>query len=87
MRARELLGIFGGLGPAIIKAGQALSSRPDLLPKDYLDELQKLQVTDMNQAHKAIPAFDTVSFTQLSSAGVRKHVGKSDVLQRGFTAV
>ncbi|CAM9145939.1 unnamed protein product [Ascophyllum nodosum] len=42
-RASELLRIIGGLGPAIIKAGQALSSRPDLLPKEYLDELQKLQ--------------------------------------------
>ena len=31
------------MGPAIIKAGQALSSRPDLLPSEYLDELQKLQ--------------------------------------------
>lgn len=45
MRARQLLGIIGELGPAMIKAGQALSSRPDLLPKEYLDELQKLQVT------------------------------------------
>lgn len=44
MRASQLLEIIGGLGPAIIKAGQALSSRPDLLPKEYLDELQKLQV-------------------------------------------
>ena len=44
-RASELLRIIGGLGPAIIKAGQALSSRPDLLPKEYLDELQKLQVS------------------------------------------
>lgn len=43
-RAGELLGIISDLGPAIIKAGQALSSRPDLLPKEYLDELQKLQV-------------------------------------------
>lgn len=46
MRASQLLEIIGGLGPAIIKAGQALSSRPDLLPKEYLDELQKLQVMD-----------------------------------------
>lgn len=46
MRAAQLLGIIGNLGPAIIKAGQALSSRPDLLPKEYLDELQKLQVSD-----------------------------------------
>lgn len=43
-RAKDLLRIIGGQGPAIIKAGQALSSRPDLLPKEYLTELQKLQV-------------------------------------------
>jgi len=42
-RAKQLLNIIAGLGPAIIKAGQALSSRPDLLPSEYLDELQKLQ--------------------------------------------
>jgi len=43
MRARELMLLISNLGPAIIKAGQALASRPDLLPKEYLDELQKLQ--------------------------------------------
>ncbi|KAL7534614.1 hypothetical protein ACHAXR_005995 [Thalassiosira sp. AJA248-18] len=42
-RAKQLNGIIAGLGPAIIKAGQALASRPDLLPSEYLDELQKLQ--------------------------------------------
>lgn len=42
-RARELNLIIGNLGPAIIKAGQALASRPDLLPGEYLEELQKLQ--------------------------------------------
>jgi len=42
-RARQLLRTISGLGPAIIKAGQALSSRSDLLPSEYLDELQKLQ--------------------------------------------
>ncbi|KAL7512379.1 hypothetical protein ACHAXN_009361 [Cyclotella atomus] len=42
-RAKQLNNIIAGLGPAIIKAGQALSSRPDLLPSEYLDELQKLQ--------------------------------------------
>ncbi|KAM3574399.1 hypothetical protein VYU27_003692 [Nannochloropsis oceanica] len=42
-RAQELLEIISGLGPAVIKAGQALSSRPDLLPSEYLEELQKLQ--------------------------------------------
>eukprot|EP00639_Heterosigma_akashiwo_P007598 CAMPEP_0194563432 /NCGR_PEP_ID=MMETSP0292-20121207/3497_1 /TAXON_ID=39354 /ORGANISM="Heterosigma akashiwo, Strain CCMP2393" /LENGTH=653 /DNA_ID=CAMNT_0039412375 /DNA_START=160 /DNA_END=2117 /DNA_ORIENTATION=- len=43
MRAEQLLKILTGLGPAIIKAGQALASRPDLLPNEYLVELQKLQ--------------------------------------------
>ena len=43
MRARQFMEIIAGLGPAFIKAGQALSSRPDLLPPEYLKELQKLQ--------------------------------------------
>jgi len=42
-RAEQLLEILSGFGPAIIKAGQALASRPDLLPNEYLVELQKLQ--------------------------------------------
>lgn len=42
-RAKQLLNAITGLGPAIIKGGQALSSRPDLLPSEYLEELQKLQ--------------------------------------------
>ncbi|EME26393.1 aarF domain-containing kinase [Galdieria sulphuraria] len=42
-RAKEFLSIIASLGPAFIKGGQALSSRPDLLPPEYLEELQKLQ--------------------------------------------
>jgi len=42
-RAKEFMNIIASLGPAFIKAGQALSSRPDLLPPEYLAELQKLQ--------------------------------------------
>ena len=42
-RAQQLTKAISNLGPAIIKAGQALSSRPDLLPSEYLEELQKLQ--------------------------------------------
>ncbi|CAB9527539.1 protein kinase UbiB [Seminavis robusta] len=42
-RAQQLLNAITYLGPAIIKGGQALSSRPDLLPSEYLEELQKLQ--------------------------------------------
>ena len=43
LRARQFMETIAGLGPAFIKAGQALSSRPDLLPPEYLKELQKLQ--------------------------------------------
>lgn len=43
LRAKQFMEIIAGLGPAFIKAGQALSSRPDLLPPEYLQELQKLQ--------------------------------------------
>lgn len=43
VRAKQFMEIIAGLGPAFIKAGQALSSRPDLLPPEYLKELQKLQ--------------------------------------------
>ena len=42
-RSQQLLRTISGLGPAIIKAGQALASRSDLLPSEYLTELQKLQ--------------------------------------------
>jgi ubiquinone biosynthesis protein len=31
------------LGPAYVKLGQVLSTRPDLLPESYIDELEKLQ--------------------------------------------
>ncbi len=32
------------LGPAFVKIGQALSSRPDVLPPEYITELELLQV-------------------------------------------
>ncbi len=40
VRVREIL---TGLGPAYIKIGQALSTRPDLVPPQYLEELTQLQ--------------------------------------------
>lgn len=42
-RAKQLLETINQLGPAIIKGGQALASRSDLMPSEYLDQLQKLQ--------------------------------------------
>jgi ubiquinone biosynthesis protein len=35
--------VFEELGPTFIKLGQLLSTRPDLIPSDFLDELAKLQ--------------------------------------------
>ncbi len=52
-RARELREILTRLGPTFIKVGQALSTRPDLIPQDFLNELIKLQ--------DQLPPFDTVT--------------------------
>ena len=41
--ARTLLRTLTNLGPCFIKVGQALSTRPDLVQRDWLDELTKLQ--------------------------------------------
>ena len=41
--AQKLRLAFEELGPTFIKFGQILSTRPDLLPKDYIVELSKLQ--------------------------------------------
>ncbi|MEO0455601.1 MAG: AarF/ABC1/UbiB kinase family protein [Cyanobacteria bacterium P01_A01_bin.114] len=42
-RAVQLRRILTQLGPAYIKVGQALSTRPDLVPASYMGELVKLQ--------------------------------------------
>lgn len=42
-RAQQLRQLLTTLGPAYIKIGQALSTRPDLVPPVYLEELTKLQ--------------------------------------------
>ncbi|MGK7917500.1 MAG: ABC1 kinase family protein [Prochloraceae cyanobacterium] len=42
-RAIELKEILTNLGPAYIKIGQALSTRPDLIAPTYLEELTQLQ--------------------------------------------
>jgi predicted unusual protein kinase regulating ubiquinone biosynthesis (AarF/ABC1/UbiB family) len=42
-RATELRQILTKLGPTFIKVGQALSTRPDLVRKNFLNELIKLQ--------------------------------------------
>ena len=42
-RAHQLIKILTKLGPAYIKIGQALSTRPDVVPPAYLTELTTLQ--------------------------------------------
>ncbi|HCQ23562.1 MAG: hypothetical protein AN483_13520 [Aphanizomenon flos-aquae MDT14a] len=42
-RAVQLRDLLTKLGPAYIKIGQALSTRPDLVPPIYLEELTRLQ--------------------------------------------
>ena len=42
-RAREFTQLLVDLGPAFIKAGQALSTRPDIVPPIVLEELAQLQ--------------------------------------------
>ncbi|WP_269623921.1 ABC1 kinase family protein [Prochlorococcus marinus] len=42
-RAKEFTQLLVDLGPAFIKAGQALSTRPDIVPPTVLEELAQLQ--------------------------------------------
>ncbi|KAJ0077840.1 hypothetical protein Patl1_36859 [Pistacia atlantica] len=42
-RATELRKIFTRLGPTFVKLGQGLSTRPDICPPQYLEELSELQ--------------------------------------------
>ena len=49
-RSIQLRQILTNLGPTFIKVGQALSTRPDLIHPDFLDELVKLQ--------DQLPSFD-----------------------------
>jgi predicted unusual protein kinase regulating ubiquinone biosynthesis (AarF/ABC1/UbiB family) len=50
-RAKQVRQILTDLGPTFVKVGQALSTRPDLVRQDFLDELICLQ--------DQLPAFDT----------------------------
>ena len=42
-RAKQLTNLLVDLGPAFVKAGQALSTRPDIVPTVVLEELSQLQ--------------------------------------------
>ena len=42
-RSKQLTNLLVELGPAFVKAGQALSTRPDIIPAILLEELSELQ--------------------------------------------
>ncbi|AFZ49266.1 ABC1 kinase family protein [Dactylococcopsis salina] len=65
-RARELREILTKLGPTYIKVGQALSTRPDLIRKDFLEELTKLQ--------DELPCFDSAIAFQIIEQELQRPV-------------
>ncbi|MFN7738846.1 MAG: ABC1 kinase family protein, partial [Cyanobacteriota bacterium] len=62
-RARECAELLAALGPAFIKAGQALSTRPDIVPPLLLEELAQLQ--------DQLPGFDP----ELAMACIEEDLG------------
>ena len=74
-RARELRKIITKLGPTYIKVGQALSTRPDLIRKDFLDELTKLQ--------DQLPPFDNRIAFNIIEAGLGRSI---EEVYREFSA-
>ena len=65
-RAEQLREILTQLGPTFIKVGQSLSTRPDLVRQDYLDELIKLQ--------DQLPAFDNELAMQIIETQLKQSV-------------
>jgi predicted unusual protein kinase regulating ubiquinone biosynthesis (AarF/ABC1/UbiB family) len=65
-RATQLREILTYLGPTYIKVGQALSTRPDLIRQDFLDELIKLQ--------DQLPPFDNQLAMEIIESQLKKSV-------------
>lgn len=65
-RAEQLREILTQLGPTYIKVGQALSTRPDLVRQDFLDELIKLQ--------DQLPPFDNELAMQIIETQLKRSV-------------
>ena len=65
-RANQLREIITRLGPTYIKVGQALSTRPDLVRQDFLDELIKLQ--------DQLPPFDNELAMQIIETQLNRSV-------------
>ena len=67
-RATELRTLLTNLGPTFIKVGQALSTRPDLIRKDFLAELVKLQ--------DQLPPFDNGLAYQIIETELDRSIGE-----------
>ena len=65
-RATQLREILTYLGPTYIKVGQALSTRPDLIRQDFLEELIKLQ--------DQLPPFDNELAMQIIESQLKRSV-------------
>lgn len=68
-RAVELRKLLTNLGPTFIKVGQALSTRPDLIRKDFLEELVKLQ--------DQLPPFDNAIAYQIIETELDRPIHES----------
>lgn len=67
-RGQRLRAMIQELGPTFIKLGQILSTRPDLVPPDILEELESLQ-----------DQIDPIPFDQIDSI-LRHELGDTDLL-------
>ena len=80
-RARSLLNSLLTLGPTFIKLGQLLSTRPDVLPPEYVEEFESLQddvppaewdaareilETDIGPVEETFDEFDTTAISGAS---------------------
>ena len=65
-RATQLTNLLVELGPAFVKAGQALSTRPDIIPVVLLEELSQLQ--------DQLPGFDGDEAMELIEKDLNKKI-------------
>ena len=65
---RRLRHALEELGPTFVKLGQILSTRPDLIPPDYVDELIKLQ--------DSAPPFPSAAARELVESELGKPIGE-----------
>ncbi len=65
-RAKQLTNLLVKLGPAFVKAGQALSTRPDIIPVVLLEELSELQ--------DQLPGFDGNKAMELIEEDLNKKI-------------